>query len=315
MISLAPSDPKSDAAMRIDPPAQGRIGLLLGMLWRDKFATTAALVLVLTAIAALIGPALLFNAATDMNLRARNAPPFELERGLAHILGADSLGRGILPRIIVATQNTMMIAAAAVLISLVIGTTLGLIAGYRGGVVGDVILRLTDILMSFPSLLLAMVVLYVFDPSILNVIIVLAVTRIPIYLRTTRAEVMEVRTRMFVTAALVAGAGPMRIILRHILPIIAPTLLTIATLDFAFVMLAEASLSFLGLGVQAPQVTWGVMVAEGRAYLATAWWLAFWPGLAIALVTMSLNLLSNWLRVVTDPVQRWRLEKRMPQNV
>jgi len=312
-MSLATSDLKGQTAMSVEPPPQGRFGTLLGMLWRDKFASIAAVILLLALIAALIGPIFLSDAATDMNLRARNAPPFRLDGGLAHILGADSLGRGILPRIIVATRNTLLIAASTVVCSLVIGTALGLVAGYRGGVVGDVILRLTDILMSFPSLLLAMVVLYVFSPSILNVIIVLTLTRIPIYLRTTRAEVMEVRTRMFVTAALVAGAGPLRIILRHILPIIAPTLLTIATLDFAFVMLAEASLSFLGLGVQAPEVTWGVMVAEGRGYLATAWWLAFWPGLAIALVTMSLNLLSNWLRVVTDPVQRWRLERRMPQ--
>lgn len=313
-MALTTTDMKGPAAMTLAKPEPGRLAILLGMLWRDKFACCAALVLLVTVIAALIGPVFLTEAATAMNLRARNVPPFELDRGLAYILGGDSLGRGILPRIIVATQNTMMIAASAVLSSLVIGTVLGLIAGYRGGWVGDVILRLTDILMSFPSLLLAMVVLYVFDPSIGNVIFVLALTRIPIYLRTTRAEVLEVRTRMFVTAALVAGAGPLRIILRHILPIIAPTLLTIATLDFAFVMLAEASLSFLGLGVQAPEVTWGVMVAEGRNYLANAWWLAFWPGLAITLVTMSLNLLSNWLRVVTDPVQRWRLERRMPNH-
>lgn len=313
-MTLTTTDTKGRPAMI--PAKDDRDGLatVLSMLWRDKFATVAVVILLLTLLAALLGPAFLQDAATDMNLRARNVPPFELDRGIAYLLGGDSLGRGILPRIIVATQNTMTIAASAVLISLVIGTGLGLIAGYRGGVAGDIILRLTDILMSFPSLLLAMVVLYVFDPSILNVILVLALTRIPLYLRTTRAEVLEVRTRMFVTAALVAGAGPLRIIRRHILPIIAPTLLTIATLDFAFVMLAEASLSFLGLGVQAPEVSWGVMVAEGRNYLATAWWLSFWPGLAIALVTMSLNLLSNWLRVATDPVQRWRLERRMNRN-
>ena len=315
MMTLTKSKSADQDVGAQEPVTAGALATALAMLWRDKFATLAALILIATVVAALIGPALLHDAATGMNLRARNAPPFELERGLAFILGGDSLGRGILPRIIVAAQNTMMIAASAVLLSLVVGTALGLVAGYRAGVVGDLIMRLTDILMSFPSLLLAMVVLYVFAPSIANVIFVLALTRIPIYLRTTRAEVLEVRTRMFVTAALVAGAGPMRIILRHILPIIAPTLITIATLDFAFVMLAEASLSFLGLGVQAPEVTWGVMVAEGRNYLSTAWWLAFWPGLAIALVTMSLNLLSNWLRVATDPVQRWRLEPRKPGNV
>jgi len=280
----------------------------LSLLWRDKFAFCAAFVILLMVFAALFGPWIAGDAATRMNLMARNAPPFQLDRGFFYFLGGDSLGRSILARVISATQNTLMIAGAAVFASLLVGTLLGLVAGYKQGFIGDFILRLTDILMSFPSLLLALVVLYVFQPSITNVIMVLAVTRIPIYLRTARAEVMEVKGRMFVTSAIVTGAGPARIVFKHILPIIAPTLITIATLDFAFVMLAEASLSFLGLGVQAPEITWGVMVAEGRAYLATAWWLSFWPGVAITLATMSLNLISNWLRVVTDPVQRWRLE-------
>ncbi len=123
-----------------------------------------------------------------------------------------------------------------------------------------------------------------------------------------RAEVLEVRERMFVQAAQVMGASNVRIIFRHILPVILPTLLTIATLDFAFVMLAESALSFLGIGIQPPEITWGLMVAQGKQYLANAWWLAFWPGLAIILTTLSLNLLSNWLRIALDPAQRWRLE-------
>lgn len=290
------------------PKTRNEIGEALTLLWRDKFAFFAALFLVLVAFLAVAGPWLSDNAATAMNLRARNAPPFQVERGWLYVLGGDTLGRSILARIMLGAQNTVMIAAAAVLCSLVVGTLLGLVAGYRESFVSDLILRLTDILMSFPSLLLALVVLYVFEPGLQNMIFVLALTRVPIYLRTTRAEVMEVRSRMFVVAALVTGAGPVRIIFKHILPIIAPTLLTIATMDFAFVMLAEASLSFLGLGVQAPEITWGVMVAEGRNYLGTAWWLSLWPGLAIALTTLSLNLFSNWLRVLTDPVQRWRLE-------
>jgi peptide/nickel transport system permease protein len=140
------------------------------------------------------------------------------------------------------------------------------------------------------------------------VILVLAITRIPIYLRTTRAEVLEIRERMFVQAAQVMGASSARIVLRHILPMVVPTLVTIATLDFAFVMLAESALSFLGIGIQPPEITWGLMVAQGKQYLANAWWLAFWPGLAIILTTLSLNLLSNWLRIALDPAQRWRLE-------
>ncbi|WP_199562614.1 ABC transporter permease [Pelagibacterium lacus] len=289
------------------PIAQRRIGLVF-MLRQDPFAFAAVVVLVLFALLAVLGPTLLGDIATSMNLRARNAPPFELERGFWYLLGADALGRPILARVILATRTTLLIAGAAVLLSMVVGSVLGLIAGYRGGFLGDAILRLTDIVMSFPSLLLALVVLYVFDPAITNVIIVLAITRVPIYLRTVRAEVMEIRSRMFVTSARVTGAGPVRLIGKHILPMVFPTIVTIMTLDFAFVMLAEASLSFLGLGVQAPNVTWGVMVAEGRNYLSSAWWLSFWPGLAIALVTMSLNLVSNWVRMVIDPVQRWRLE-------
>ena len=136
----------------------------------------------------------------------------------------------------------------------------------------------------------------------------LAITRIPIYLRTTRAEVLEIRERMFVQAAQVMGASSLRIVFRHILPMVIPTLVTIATLDFAFVMLAESALSFLGIGIQPPEITWGLMVAQGKQYLANAWWLAFWPGLAIILTTLSLNLLSNWLRIALDPAQRWRLE-------
>jgi peptide/nickel transport system permease protein len=175
-------------------------------------------------------------------------------------------------------------------------------------------MRLADILMSFPSLLLAMIVLYVLTPGITNVILVLAITRIPIYLRTTRAEVLEIRERTFVVAARIMGASPWRLVWKHIRPTVTPTLLTIATLEFAFVMLSESSLSFLGLGIQAPEFTWGAMVAQGQSYLGTAWWVAFWPGLAITLTAMSLNLLANWVRIVTDPVQRWRLETRTPAH-
>jgi peptide/nickel transport system permease protein len=176
-------------------------------------------------------------------------------------------------------------------------------------------MRLADIIMSFPSLLLALIVLYTLGPSIPNLIIVLAITRVPIYLRTTRAEVLELRERMFVSAAKAMGAGSLRIVLRHIAPLVAPTLITIAAIDFASVILAESALSFLGLGIQPPQFTWGAMVATGRGYLANAWWVAFWPGFAILLTTLSLNLLSSWARTVADPQQRWRLQnlRRAPR--
>ena len=284
------------------------------MLWADKFALAAALFLLVILVLAIVGPHWLDAAAQKQNLRGRNAPPFEWERGWLWVLGADALGRPLLARIIVATQNTMMIAAGAVVCSALMGTVLGLIAGYADKRVGEVILRLADVIMSFPSLLLAVVVLYILGPSVGNLIVVLSITRIPVYLRTTRAEVLEVRERMFVQAAKVMGASGSRIIFRHILPVVLPTLMTIATLDFALVMLAESSLSFLGIGIQPPEITWGLMIAQGKQYLTTAWWLSFWPGLAIILTTLSLNLLSNWMRIALDPVQRWRLEMRQSKK-
>ena len=278
------------------------------LLWGDKFAFVAAIYLLIVIFFALFGPWLMGDMATALNLRLRNAPPGSIEQGWEFVLGADALGRSILARLIVASRNTMGIAAAAVALAMLCGGTLGLIAGYAGKWPGAIIMRLADILMSFPSLLLALLVLFVFEPGVKNVMIVLAITRIPIYLRTTRAEVLEIRERMFITAARVMGAGSVRIVVRHVVPIVAPTLITIAAIDFALVMLAESALSFLGVGIQPPEFTWGAMVALGRNYLGSAWWLAFWPGLVIMLTTLALNLLSSWARTATDPTQRWRLE-------
>jgi peptide/nickel transport system permease protein len=243
-----------------------------------------------------------------MNLRLRNLAPFSFDHNMMYFLGADALGRSMIARLIIGTQNTMFIAASAVLLSMTFGGVLGLISGYFGGKIGNFIMRLADVIMSFPSLLLAVIVLYMFDPGLINLVMVLAFTRMPIYMRTARAEVLEIRERLFVAAAVSMGASHLRIIFKHIAPLTIPTLITIATLDFAFVMLGESALSFLGVGIQPPEVTWGLMVAQGRNYLQIAWWLAFFPGLMIMLVAWSLNLLSSWLRIVLDPIQRWRLE-------
>jgi peptide/nickel transport system permease protein len=292
-------------ALETQPSTASRF---LRMLWADKVTCVAVLFLIVVILCAVLGPLVLDRLATHQNLRGRNAPPFDLTHGWSFLIGADALGRPVLARIIVAARNTMMIAAGAVACSMVIGSALGLVAGYSRTWLGQAIMRLADVIMSFPSLLMAVVVLYMLSASVGNIILVLAITRIPVYLRTTRAEVLELRERMFVQAATVMGASPKRIIFRHILPMVLPTLTTIATLDFAFVMLAESSLSFLGIGIQPPEITWGLMVAQGRPYLTTAWWLSFFPGLAIILATLSLNLLSNWMRIALDPAQRWRLE-------
>ena len=284
------------------------------MFLNDKLALISIIFLVFIFIVAIFGPYLTSDSYTKMNLRLRNLAPFSFEHNFMYFLGADALGRSMIARLIVGTQNTMFIAGSAVILSMTIGGVLGLISGFFGGKSGNLIMRLADIIMSFPSLLLAVIVLYMFDPGLFNLVVVLAFTRMPIYMRTARAEVLEIRERLFVSAAISMGASNFRIIFKHIAPLTIPTLITIATLDFAFVMLGESALSFLGVGIQPPEVTWGLMVAQGRNYLQIAWWLAFFPGLMIMLVALSLNLLSSWLRIVLDPRQRWRLENIGDKN-
>ena len=289
------------------PRSRSGLRLTVGTLGRDRVALVSAIFLAFVLICALIAPALLSQEARSMNLAQRNAAPFDLARPWLYVLGADALGRSLLARVLVASQNTLLIAGSAVLASTVIGSLLGLVAGYREGFVGATLLRLADAIMSFPSMLLAVIVLFIFEPGVANVVLVLAISRIPIFLRTVRAEVLEVRQRLFVTSAVAMGAPTSRILLRHILPMVMPTIINLAALEMAFVMLVESGLSFLGIGIQPPEITWGLMVADGRNYIGSAWWVAFWPGLAIMLVTMSLNLFSNWLRLASDPVERWRL--------
>ncbi|WP_232666894.1 ABC transporter permease [Pseudonocardia sp. TRM90224] len=280
---------------------------VLSLLGKDRFAAVAAVVLALVVLCALFGPPLLGALAVEQNLRAVNLPPLSLDRGWAFVLGSDSLGRSVAARLVVAAGTTMAVAVPAVLLSLVVGSLWGMWAGYHRGWRETVSMRIADVILSFPSLLLAVVVLYVFTPGIANIIAVLAIARIPIYLRTARAEAVELRSRLFVDAARTFGTKDSTIIRRHILPIVAPTLLTVAAVDFCFVMLTESSLSFLGIGIQPPGMSWGLMVAQGRQELRTAWWIAVFPGLAIVLTTVSATVLAAWARIAFDPAQRWRL--------
>jgi peptide/nickel transport system permease protein len=276
------------------------------LLLRDRFACAAALVLVLVALCAVLGPLLAEDLATRQNLRAPGRPPFSLDHGWAFVLGSDSLGRPVAARLLTAAGTTLAVAVPAVLCSLLIGSVWGMWAGYHGGWRENVSLRVADVILSFPSLLLAVVVLYVFSPSAASIVLVLAVARIPVYVRTARAEAAELRSRLFVDAARTFGTGGWATIRRHVAPSVLPTLLTVAALDFCFVMLAESSLSFLGIGIQPPDVSWGLMVAQGRQELQSAWWIAFFPGLAIVLTTVSATVLASWARMTTDPGQRWR---------
>jgi peptide/nickel transport system permease protein len=277
------------------------------LLINDRVAALAAAVLGLVFLTAIFGPMLVGDLATRIDLDNSNQPPFTLAHGWANVLGTDPLGRSMLARLIVASRTTLSVAIPAVVLSAVVGSAIGMWAGYYRGWRETVAMRIADVIMSFPSLLLAVVVLYVFSPSAANIVLVLAITRIPVYLRTARAESAELQSRLFVDAARTFGAGAGAIITRHVVPIVLPTLLTVATLDFCYVMLAESSLSFLGIGIQPPDVSWGLMVSQGRTYLHTAWWLSFFPGLAIVITTVSATILAAWARIATDPGQRWRL--------
>ncbi|MYU18209.1 ABC transporter permease subunit, partial [Streptomyces sp. SID8361] len=277
--------------------------LLLG---RDRAAAVAAVILAVVFLVALFGRLFIGDRAVRQDLRASLRPP-SLDHGFYGLLGTDVLGRSVLARLVDAAGTTLSVAVPAVLCSLLIGSALGLWAGYHGGLRENVAMRVADVILSFPSLLIAVVVLYVFAPSAMNIVLILAIARVPVYLRTARAESAELRSRLFVDAARTFGTPSRNIIIRHILPIALPTLLTVATLDFCFVMLTESSLSFLGIGIQPPDVSWGLMVAQGRQYLQTAWWIAVLPGVAIVLTTVSATVLAAWVRLATDPAQRWRL--------
>ncbi|ABM11860.1 ABC transporter permease [Mycolicibacterium vanbaalenii] len=308
-IDLVPVKPTTAIIGEDDTATSRRRG---GSLWfrllvNDRVAATAACVLGLVFLTAILGPMLVGELATKIDLDNSNQPPFTLSHGLANVLGTDPLGRSMLARLIVACRTTLSVAIPAVVISAVVGSAIGMWAGYYRGWRETLAMRVADVIMSFPSLLLAVVVLYVFSPSAANIVLVLAITRIPVYLRTARAESAELQSRVFVDAARTFGASANSIIWRHVLPIVLPTLLTVATLDFCYVMLAESSLSFLGIGIQPPDVSWGLMVSQGRTYLHSAWWLSFIPGLAIVITTVSATILAAWARIATDPGQRWRL--------
>src|SRR5690606_11557405 len=191
----------------------------------------------------------------------------------------------------------------AVAISAALGYVIGLIAGYFGGWLDNILLRIADVLHTVPSLLLALVVLFVLEPSIFNLIMVLGITRIPVYLRTSRAQTLELRECTFLAVARSMGASDWRIMTRDIAPMVFPTIRTLAMLEVATVILSAASLTFLGIGLQRPDVDWGMMVADGRPYLKTAWFVTVFPGLVIVLTALAANIFSNWLRAIEDPAQ------------
>ncbi len=236
------------------------------------------------------------------------SPPVDEER--FYILGTDHLGRDMLSRLFFGGRLSIAVGVLGVLVSGFIGVFLGLVAGYYRGAVDDVIMRAVDVFMSVPLLFLALMVLYILGPSFTNIIIVFAVARWMLYCRITRGVVMSLREQTFIDAARAVGCSDQRIIVRHILPNLMTPLLTLAALDVPRNILTESALSFLGFGIQPPDSSWGLMLASGRQYITSAWWVVVVPGMAIFLTALSFNLVGVWLRAVSDPLQRWRWLKQ-----
>ena len=233
----------------------------------------------------------------EQDVARRLLPPLSMP----HVLGTDHLGRDILSRILFGTRVALIVGTTAVLISGTIGVALGLISGYFGGWVDDVTAWLVNVQLSFPFILLAITVVAVLGGGLRNLIVVLALTGWVVYARVVRAETLALRERDFVQAARALGVHLTRILLRHILPNALTPVIVIATFEMARMIVSEAALSFLGLGVEPALPSWGAMLADGRTYLSSAWWVATFPGLAIAFTVLGANLLGDWLHTELDP--------------
>jgi peptide/nickel transport system permease protein len=254
------------------------------------------------AVVAIFAPWIAPYPADAQNLALAFRPPAGFAHAApGHLLGTDQLGQDILSQMIYGTRLTLLVGVTATAVAGVLGLLIGLIAGYFGGVRDQVLMRLADMQLAFPSILLAMVLVAVIGPSVLFLVIVLGTTGWVPYARVVRSEVLTLRQKEFVTAARGIGVSDAAIIRRHMVPNVMAPLATIATLQVASMILVAASLSYLGLGVPPSDPSWGAMIQEGQLYLRTAWWVGLFPGLALVLTTLAINLAGDLLRDIADP--------------
>ncbi|MGE5573619.1 MAG: ABC transporter permease [Bacteroidota bacterium] len=271
---------------------------------RNKKAIPGLVLLSIVMVAAVFAPLLAPHDPNEQNTSLRLRPPAALGGPDGFVLGTDPLGRDVLSRVIYGARVSLLVGLVSVAIAGVIGVVLGVIAGYYGRVADVIVMRLVDFQMAIPFLLLALGVMAVLGPSLRNVIIVLAITGWVVYARVARAQVLAMKQKEFVQSAVAAGASDLRILVRYILPNILPPLVVVATVEVGRTILAEASLSFLGLGVEPSTATWGSIAADGRDYVSLAWWVSTVPGFAILLTVLGTNFLGDWLREKFDPTLR-----------
>lgn len=271
----------------------------------NRLAVFGLIVLAIVIFAAIFGPWITPYDPTLTDVVNRLQPP-----SLAHPFGTDDLGRDILSRVIAGARVSLVVGFVAVGIALAIGVPLGLIAGYYGGWTETGIMRFADMVFAFPAILLAITVLAILGPGVVNAMIAIGIVYMPIFARITRASTLSVREEVYVRAARSVGASDLRIIGLHILPNVLTPIIVQTSISLAFAILSEAALSFLGLGAQPPQPSWGRMLAEGRSFFSLAWWMAFFPGMAILLTVLAFNLVGDALRDALDPRQKSAIESR-----
>lgn len=281
--------------------------------WRETFSVLIAnrlaafglIVLVLLVLTAVFAEVIARYPINAQDLTRRFEAP-----SADHWFGTDELGRDLFSRVVIGARISLQVGFVAVGISLVAGTLIGLIAGYRGGVIDAVLMRSMDVLFSFPVVLLAIALVAVLGPSLRNTMIAVGIVFTPIFARVVRGSTLSVREEVYVRAVRSLGASDWRIVLRHVLPNVAGPIIVQASLSLAFAILTEAALSFVGVGVQVPQPAWGLLLSDAQRFLGQGWWLSVFPGLAIFVTVMAFNLVGDGLRDALDPKQRSVIQSR-----
>ena len=282
--------------------ASGRSGLITVRRALRGIPRTPVVILTLFLVCGIFGNFITPHDPMKTNLGAAKSPPFFQQGGSTkYLLGTDGFGRDILSRIIKGAGISLQVGFAVVVFAGSLGVVIALLSGYLGGWVDAVLMRITDMLLSMPYLMIAIALTAVLGPSKNNIILIMAILGWASYARVLRGEVLRIKGADFIKLAIVARASKARIMLRHIFPNIVNTLIVLATLQLGSVIIMESSLSFLGLGVPPPEPAWGSMVADGRVMIFSSWWVSTWPGVAILLVVLSCNLLGDWLRLRLDP--------------
>ena len=272
---------------------------------RDLPPLLPLLVVGLLVFCAIFASLLAPHSPIEGSLGKRLIPPLGMEgASLEHMLGTDRLGRDTLSRLIYGAQISLAVSLVGIVLTGVVGAAVGLLAGFWGGWVDTICMRLVDISLSLPGILMAVLLSVVFKPSFTNVVIVVIFLLWPSYARLVRGETLGLKQQEFVSLARVAGCSSLTIMCRHLLPNLTPSILVLATLQVGFVIVLEASLSFIGVGIPPPTPSWGVMVADGRGLIEQAWWISILPGLAILVTVISLNILGDWVRDRLDPKLR-----------